>query len=232
MRQWLDDTTSIDSSESFPILHATPQENCRKSRPINHAAKWGYVKQTLSYILRFLFWSSGYNRHVAFTSKLYSCVLFLLCCYQVVYEIYKTSGCIDFNCHENATVITTTRRFEYTSHLFSALGSCSSYGCMLICLNAMYKKSSNAISPYKALRDMGNSKARIILWSWVVLSIIYVGYILLYIYIRTTNPTYDVTFSQRAIRYFSDITAFLTQWVAIVSLFAFSCSTFAIGKVF
>lgn len=222
-------SSSIDSSESMPLLHATPQHNCRKSRPPNNAAKWGYVKQTLSYILRFLFWSSGYNRYDGIARKVYSLVILLLCWYQVVYEIYKTSGCIDFNCHENVT-ISITKRLEYSSYLSSSLGSACSYTFMLLCLSIMYRKHSNAISPYVALKDMGNSKARIILWTLAILTLVYIAFVLLYVYIETIDPNFDQTRFQRVIRYVSDICEFFTEWVSIVSLFAFSCSTFAIGK--
>lgn len=226
MAQWDDGSTS---NESLPLLHTSPQHNCRKSRPENHATKWGYVKQTLSYILRFLFWSSGYNRHISIISKIYSGTILFLCWYQVIYEIYKTSGCIEFNCHQKNVAIGSTKRLEYASYLSSAIGSACSYTFMLLCLSIMYRQNSNAISPYVALKDMGNSKARIILWTLVTLTLVYIAFILLYVYIETTHPNLDKTSFQRMIRNFSDICEFFTQWVAIVSLFAFSCSTFAIG---
>lgn len=231
MPAWDGITSTIDRfsstlDESLPLIHSTPQQNCRKSRIDTQASHWGYVKRCLSYILRFIFWSSGYNRHKSVWSKVYSCSILIVCWYQVVFEIANNTGhkyFIKHNTTKDATV-----KLEHASFLSSAIGTACSYSCMLLCLSLMYKPKSNAISPYVALRDMGNTKARIIIFTWFPMSIAFVAYVLLYIYIHTQDKT--KSFAILFIKYFSAVCEFLGHWVALVSMFAFSCSAFAIGK--
>lgn len=217
---------SSDQDDLLPLIHSTPQQNCRNSRIDTQASHWGRVKISLSYILRFIFWSSGYNRHKSVWSKVYSWSILLVCWYQVAFEIARNTGHKNFIKHhitKDATV-----KLEFASFLSSAIGTACSYSCMLLCLSLMYKPKSNAISPYVALRDMGNTKARIILFTWIALGIAFVAYVFLYVYVHSDdkNESFDMVF----IKYFSAVCEFLGHWVALVSMFAFSCSAFAIGK--
>ena len=218
-------------SQRVPLLHAvTPQQNCRNSRVDTLASRWGRIKQTLSYILRFIFWTSGYNRHVSVFSKVYSLSILCVCWYQVVFEVARNLGYLDFSRYRNLT--NSTKKLEYGSYLTSAFGTACSYTCMLICLKTLYKQGSNAISPYVALRDMGNSKAKIILITWLILTGLYIGFILMYIYIKVDNGiSVHTKVLAKFISYFSSACEFLALWVAIVSMFAFSCSAFAIGEL-
>ena len=212
--------------ELTPLMQSTPQQNCRKSRLHTRASHWGFVKTSLSYILRFTFWSSGFNRHKGVWTKIYSFSILCLCWYQVVYEAARNAGYWNFGNYHNTTDI--TKNLEYVSFLSSAIGTACSYTCMLLCLKLMYKSKSNAISPYVALRDMGNTKARIILFTWIPLSVTFVAYIMLYVYIHAQDG--DTLQRVNFIKYWSGVCEFLGQWVALVSMFAFSCSAFAIGK--
>jgi len=192
------------------------------------ASRWGRIKQTLSYILRFIFWTSGYNRHVGFFSKAYSLTILCICWYQVVFEIARNLGDLDFVRHRNHT--SSTQNLENASYMTSAFGTACSYTCMLICLKILYKPRSNAISPYVALRDMGNTKARIILVTWVLLTGLFIWFVLLYVYIKADNVMSRKSSMAIFISYFSSACEFLAHWVAMVSMFAFSCSAFAVGQ--
>ena len=232
MPMWNDLASSRDcfsQNELSPLIHcSTPQQNCRNSRIHTQASHWGCVKRLLSYILRFIFWSAGYNRHKSIFSKIYSWSILFLCWYQVAFEVARSTGHLNFiNYHK---ITNTTQKLEYASFLSSAIGTACSYSCMLFCLNLMYKSKSNAISPYAALRDMGNTKARIILFTWFPLSIAFVVYVLLYVYIATQDES--ESFVEIFIKYFSAVCEFLGHWVALVSMFAFSCSAFALGKLY
>lgn len=231
MSVWNDLTSTVGrfsstQDESLPLIHSTPQQNCRKSRIDTQLSHWGCVKISLSYILRFIFWSSGYNRHKSVWSKVFSCSILVVCWYQVAFEIARNTGhkyFIEHKYPKDATV-----KLEHVSYLSSAIGTACSYSSMLLCLSLMYKPGSNAISPYVALRDMGNTKARIILFTWFPMSFAFVAYVLLYVYIHSqdNNESFTIVF----IKYFSAVCEFLGHWVALVSMFAFSCSAFAIGK--
>lgn len=214
------------SEELMPMLSTTPQLNCRQSRPSNLLNQRRKSKRILSYLLRFIFWSSGYNKRFTTASQLYSIYLFIVCWYQVLYEVYKIAGCPEFNCTE-AYDIHTTRELEYVSYLSSSLGSAASYTFMLLCLNIIYKQYSNAITPYSGLKDMSNSKAKVIFTMVVLSASIYICYLLLFVYIVTTTMTYEGW--RLGVYLISIFCEFIAQWVAMVSMYAFSCSAFAVG---
>ena len=217
-----------DKDVRLPLLIAQPQKNCRQSRPEDWQNQRRKTKVILSLLLRFSFWSSGYNKRLTYLSWLYSCYLFMICWYQVVYEVSKIVGCPEFTCSENLT-IHSTRELEYISYLAASIGSACSYTFMLLCLNIVYKQHSNSISPYVGLKDMANSKAKIILVTVITSSSIFVMYVLMFVYQMLTEVQYSDK-SRQALYLFSLICEFIAEWVGIVSLYAFACSSFAIGR--
>lgn len=209
----------------MPLIESSPQRNCRESRPHYLVYQWGSTKQLLSYLLRFFFWSSGYNKRLTFISQLYSFYLFIVCWYQVFYEIARTAGCPEFKCTSTHINVHSTKQLEYASFLSASIGSACSYTFMLFCLNVIYKPRGNGISPYFGLKDMANSKAKIILITMLISGGIFIGYIALFVYIYYTEGHKP----RRAVYLISLLCEFIAEWVAIVSLYAFSCSSFAVG---
>ena len=215
----------IISEDSSPLVLQSPQKNCRDSRSQSLQTK---TKILLSYISRFFFWSSGYNKRFTKCSQLYCIYLFIVCWYQVVYEIYKIAGCPEFTCSITDEVIGTTLEFEFVSYLSAAIGSACSYTMMLLSLNMLYKRNSNGITPYKGLKDMSNSKAKV---TFIMVSLscaVFCAYFILFLFIAMNQ---NKLIEYRMVLYtISVLCEFIAQWVGMVSLYAFSCSTFAIGK--
>ena len=99
---------------------------------------------------------------------------------------------------------------------------------MLLCLNTLYKRNSNGITPYKGLKDMSNSKAKVTFIMVLLSCAVFGAYFILFIFIAMNQ---NKLIEYRMILYtISVLCEFIAQWVEMVSLYAFSCSTFAIGK--
>ena len=215
----------IIKEDCSPLVLQSPQKNCRDSRSQSLRTK---TKILLSYISRFFFWSSGYNKRFTKLSQLYCIYLFIVCWYQVIYEIYKIAGCPEFTCSITDEVIGTTMEFEFVSYLSASIGSACSYTMMLLCLNTLYKRNSNGITPYKGLKDMSNSKAKVTFIMVLLSCAVFGAYFILFIFIAMNQ---NKLIEYRMILYtISVLCEFIAQWVGMVSLYAFSCSTFAIGK--
>ena len=212
---------------SNPLLVQTAQKNCRDSRPQLLQSRRCRTRTVLSYISRFFFWSSGYNKRFTKPSQLYCIYLFVVCWYQVVYEIFKISGCQEFGCQKNRE-LEATRKFEFATYLLASIGSALSYMLMLLCLNILYKRDSNGITPYSGLKDMSDSKAKIVLPMVLVSSAVFSSYFFLFLYIAITQ--HGIRGYRLVVYTISVLCEFIAQWVGMVSLYAFSCSTFAIGK--
>ena len=99
---------------------------------------------------------------------------------------------------------------------------------MLLCLNMLYKRDSNGITPYNGLKDMSNSKAKIVLPMVLLSSALFSSYFILFLYIAITQ--HEIRGYNLVVYTISVLCEFIAQWVGMVSLYAFSCSTFAIGK--
>ena len=212
---------------SNPLLVQTAQKSCRDSRPQLLQSRGQKARTLLSYISRFFFWSSGYNKRFTKPSQFYCIYLFIVCWYQVIYEIFKISGCSEFVCQKNRG-LDTTRKFEFATYLLASIGSALSYMLMLLCLNMLYKRYSNGITPYSGLKDMSNSKAKIVLAMLLVSSAVFSSYFFLFLYIAITQ--HKIRGYRLVVYTISVLCEFIAQWVGMVSLYAFSCSTFAIGK--
>ena len=212
---------------SNPLLVQSAQRNCRDSRPQLFQSQRHRTRTLLSYISRFFFWSSGYNKRFTKPSQFYCIYLFIVCWYQVIYEIFKISGCPEFVCQKNRG-LETTRKFEFATYLLASIGSALSYMLMLLCLNMLYKRDSNGITPYNGLKDMSNSKAKIVLPMVLLSSALFSSYFILFLYIAITQ--HEIRGYKLVVYTISVLCEFIAQWVGMVSLYAFSCSTFAIGK--
>ena len=212
---------------SNPLLVQSAQRNCRDSRPQLFQSQRRRTRTLLSYISRFFFWSSGYNKRFTKSSQFYCIYLFIVCWYQVIYEIFKISGCPEFVCQKNRG-LETTRKFEFATYLLASVGSALSYMLMLLCLNMLYKRDSNGITPYNGLKDMSNSKAKIVLPMVLLSSALFSSYFILFLYIAITQ--HEIRGYRLVVYTISVLCEFIAQWVGMVSLYAFSCSTFAIGK--
>lgn len=145
----------------------------------------------------------------------------------MIYEIFKISGCPEFVCQKNRG-LETTRKFEFATYLLASIGSALSYMLMLLCLNMLYKRDSNGITPYNGLKDMSNSKAKIVLPMVLLSSALFSSYFILFLYIAITQ--HEIRGYRLVVYTISVLCEFIAQWVGMVSLYAFSCSTFAIGK--
>ena len=206
----------------------TAQRNCRNSRPKLFENQRQIARLLLSYILRFLFWLCSYNKRFALTDLLYRLFLLFICWFQFAYDMCIVMGCPNFNGTYSRNV-TNTRKWEYTSYNASSLGSAGSYTLMLLCLQKLYKSNSDAVTPYSGLRDMSNTKVKVILVMVLVSIAYYWTYFALYV---------DLTIALHVTRGYSlplyvvGITCEVAaQWLGIISLYAFSSSVCAIGKI-
>jgi len=223
----VEDLNAEDDNEAF-VGDIVAQTKCRETRPLHWVDEWGRVKQNLSYVVRFFFWSSGYNRPVHGTSKIYTGIILLICWYQVVYILARTFDCPNFNCSSNSTkVIDSTLRMEYATYSASAVGSALSYTFMVSSLMNIYSSKCNGISPYVGLKDMSNSKAKVILAAFIISIIVFISYVCMYVYIIYSQ---FFSFSKMPLYIISETCDFIAQWVGTVSIYTFACSSFAIGS--
>ena len=207
----------------------TAQRNCRDSRPKLFENQRQITRLILSYILRFLFWLCSYNKRFAITDLLYRLLLLFICWFQFAYDMCIVMGCPNFNGTYSRNV-TNTRKWEYTSYNASSLGSAGSYTLMLLCLQKLYKSNSNAVTPYSGLRDMSNTKVKVILVMVLVSIAYYWAYFALYVDIAIAE---HVTRGYSLPLYVIGITCEVAaQWLGIISLYAFSSSVCAIGNFF
>lgn len=207
----------------------TAQRNCRDSRPKLFENQRQITRLILSYILRFLFWLCSYNKRFAITDILYRLLLLFICWFQFAYDMCIVMGCPTFNGTYSRNV-TNTRKWEYTSYNASSLGSAGSYTSMLLCLQKLYKSNSNAVTPYSGLRDMSNTKVKVILVKVLVSIAYYWAYFALYVDIAIAE---HVTRGYSLPLYVIGITCEVAaQWLGIISLYAFSSSVCAIGNFF
>ena len=206
----------------------TAQRNCRNSRPKVFENQRQIARLFLSYILRFLFWLCSYNKRFALTDLLYRLFLLFICWFQFAYDMCIVMGCPNFNGTYSRNV-TNTRKWEYTSYNTSSLGSAGSYTLMLLCLQKLYKSSSNAITPYSGLRDMSNTKVKVILIMVLISIAYYWAYFALYVDLAIAK---HVTKGYSLPLYVIGITCeVVAQWLGIISLYAFSSSVCAISKI-
>ena len=207
----------------------TAQRNCRDSRPKLFENQRQITRLILSYILRFLFWLCSYNKRFAITDLLYRLLLLFICWFQFAYDMCIVMGCPTFNGTYSRNV-TNTRKWEYASYNASSLGSAGSYTLMLLCLQKLYKSNSNAVTPYSGLRDMSNTKVKVILVMVLVSIAYYWAYFALYVDIAIAE---HVTRGYSLPLYVIGITCEVAaQWLGIISLYAFSSSVCAIGNFF
>ena len=218
--------SGLTEEEPF-VPKDTPQNNCRRTR-LHHLQNNQYITGTLlSYILRFLFWFSGYSKRATVTNRLYCVFLFIVCWYQVIYEFYVVSACPEFNC--TPSIFSGDKiDLEYISHLSAAIGSACSYTLMLLCLKMISKRQSNCIAPSSGLQDMPKTKIKIMFVVVLVSSTFFATYFFLFLYIEMAHR--DLTGFSLFVYIFSLSCEFVAQWVGLVSLYAFSCSICAIGK--
>lgn len=218
----LSGSDAVEELNESLMLISSPQVNCRATRPMHWINEWGAVKHHLSLFIRFFLWSSGYNKPIKLLSIIYSSTVLLICWYQVAYEMARTLDCSSFVC--SPQVVNSTTRMEWATYSSASIASALSYTCMLYSLMIIYSAHSNSISPYVGLKDMSNSKARVTLLAMLFSISIFVSYVSIFAYIayqskkRTVLDTISVT------------CGFIAQWVGTVSVYAFACSSFAIGK--
>ena len=216
-------------NEEEPFLPKdTPQNNCRRGR-LHHLQNKQYITRTLlSRILRFLFWFSGYNVRATVANRLYCVFLLIVCWYQVIYEFYVVSACPEFNC--KPSIYSGDKiNLEYISHLSAAIGSACSYTLMLLCFKMISKRQSNCIAPSSGLQDMPKAKIKILFVVVLVSSTFFVTYFFLFLYIEMAHR--GLTGFSLFVYIVSLSCEFLAQCVGLVSLYAFSCSICAIGKI-
>eukprot|EP00794_Sanderia_malayensis_P000321 gene321-951_t len=213
----------IEVNERTAILPTYKQ----KSRQGREARERRTAEKIVLSFLKAAFCSSGYWVPSTCCYS-YVLLLFLITCFQLVYDVVTVFYCPNFDCRfllSNKTEKNPTRSLQNAAYTFASCGGLLSFAFMVFSLYLAARKYKNAVALKMMHKDLGRKRLYVLGWMLLVLALLFFTSVGLFFYLVR-----DEVKSRYYCLLVSGVgSQFITQWTGIVSCFVFGTICFIIG---